>query len=91
MRKKDRNFVLILVIFVIAATVSWNLYFSEYIQRDTVSIHSFPKTIDSWTSRELPISEDEYEILETKNAFVREYSTPEGEKVYLINRTVYPI
>ena len=73
----------VIVIFLIAGAVSWNLYFRIYIQADTVNIHDFPRTIGSWTSEELPISELDYTILETRNAFVRRYSRPSGESLYV--------
>ena len=38
----------------------------------------FPKEIDGWTSEELTITDDEYAILETRNAFIREYTNAAG-------------
>jgi EpsI family protein len=80
--KKTDSFVLI-AMFLIVGLVSWNFYFKTFHQQDTVDIHEFPKTIEGWTSEELVITEDEYRILETKNAFVRQYTSPGGEDVIL--------
>jgi len=61
-----------------------SLYFKTATQQDTVSITAFPKTIDTWTSEDLPISKEDLSILETKNAFVRKYTnTVDGGEVYL--------
>lgn len=73
----------IIIIFLIASSVSWSLYFRVYSQADTVSIHNFPRTFGSWASEELPISDLDYDILETRNAFVRRYYRPGGESVYV--------
>ncbi|HOW36370.1 MAG TPA: EpsI family protein [Candidatus Omnitrophota bacterium] len=81
--KKDKSFYIILGFFILAGALSWQLYFKEYLQKDTANIHLFPKQIKEWTSRELTITDKEYEILETRNAFMREYSRASGEKVYL--------
>ncbi len=81
--KKDKNFIVLITIFLLVAVITWSLYFKRYKQTTSVDIHLFPKTIGEWTSRELPISDKEYAILETRNAFVREYSNPEGEQMFL--------
>ena len=76
-----------IVLLAISGVVSWTTYLKDYNQQDTVSIHTFPKEINGWVSEESPISDDEYAILETRNAFVRKYTSPKGQEVYLF--TVY--
>lgn len=48
-----------------------------------VKIAEFPKTIAGWQGKDLPLTELDYEILETKNLFVRDYKNQDGESVYL--------
>ena len=79
----NKKYLFIIFLFSIVAFFSWKLYFFQTSQKDTVNIHDFPKTINDWTSEELSISDDVYAILETKNAFVRRYKSPEGKEVYL--------
>lgn len=68
----------------IAVLLSFNLYFKTAYQEDTVSIDTFPRTIGTWISQDLPISKEDLSILETKNAFVRRYTnTVGGGEVYL--------
>lgn len=73
-----------MALFLVAGVVSWTLFFKEYRQKDTVNIHLFPQVIGGWTATELPITEDEYAILETRNAFARQYTHPDGRTVYLL-------
>ena len=80
---KNKNFTIILTLFVIAGIVGWVLYFKRYAQADTISIYAFPKEIGAWKSEEMPIKDDEYAILETRNAFVRKYTNGAGQAVYL--------
>ena len=80
---RDKNFILIVALFFISALLSWDLYFKKYIQKDTVDIKNFPTTIQSWKSEDLFISEADYAMLETRNVFVRRYTNPEGQEVYL--------
>lgn len=80
---KDRSFIVIVVLLLLAAAVTWQLYFKEYHQADTVSIHIFPNEIAGWTAKEIPISDGDYAILETRNAFVRRYTNPAGQFVDL--------
>ena len=80
---KDKKTSFLFVLFVVVAAISWHLYFKEYLQKDTVDINQFPKTIGEWTSEEIPITETEFAILETKNAFVRKYTNPKGDVISL--------
>ncbi|MCR4337393.1 MAG: EpsI family protein [Candidatus Omnitrophica bacterium] len=84
MKGLDKNLIMILACLIISAALSWTLYFKEYHQTDTVDIHRFPKDIKGWTSRELPITEEEYAILETRNVLAREYQNAKGQKLYLL-------
>lgn len=84
---KNNKLIIIICLIVGAGIMSWTTYLKEYDQQDTVNIHTFPKEINGWTSEELPITDDEYDILETRNAFTRKYTGPEGEVVYMF--TVY--
>lgn len=74
---------LIFALILFSGAVAWNTYLSTYLAEDTVDIHLFPKTINDWTSEEIPISEGDYAILETRNAFVRNYRNTQGEEVML--------
>lgn len=79
----DKNYILIIALMLVSAAISWQLYFKVYSQKDTVSIHTFPKEIAGWISEELPITDREKAILETDNVFARRYTSPQGEKVSL--------
>ena len=79
----DKKFLSVIILLVVAAFFSWKFSFQQYIQADTVSIHSFPKEVNGWTSVEMDITDDEYAILETRNVFVRRYTSPKGQTVTL--------
>jgi len=81
--KINKSFLVVLVLFFCSGTVSWTLYFKEYKQKDSVSIHAFPQEIAGWKSEELPITDREYSLLETRNAFTRKYTNEQGNSVYL--------
>jgi EpsI family protein len=84
MNKNSNQLPLICATLIITAVISWFLYFKQAVDKDTVDIHQFPKTIGTWTSVDLPITKDEFEILETNNAFVRNYTNSvDGSKVML--------
>ncbi len=83
MKNKDFKFYVILGVLLIACLVSWSHYFRVYTQKDTVNIHDFPGQIEGWSAVELPITDEEYAILETRNAFARKYSTPDGKSIVL--------
>lgn len=77
-------YIFIVSLLVVTGYSAWQVYFRTYIQNDTVNIHKLPRIIGDWESRELIITEEEYALLETRNAFVREYThAKSGNKVYL--------
>ena len=79
----DIKFYIIIILSIVSAIVSWKLYFKEYRQADTVDINVFPKRIGVWTSEDIPISQEDYAILETRNAFIRRYTDDKNNDVYL--------
>ena len=78
-----KSTITIIVLFAVAALISWPSYFNNYAAPDTVNIHAFPLTVGEWTGREIPISDNDYKILETRNAFARMYTNPDGDEVML--------
>jgi EpsI family protein len=50
--------------------------------RETVKVVRFPLTIGAWVGKDLPVDKSAYDILETHNLILREY-TRGSEKVYL--------
>ena len=83
MKNTHLKFILIIIILGLSCAFSWKLYFEVYNQPDTVDINLFPRTIGQWRSEEITITEDEYEILETRNVFARRYFTDNGKEVFL--------
>lgn len=83
MKKIGKSYLFIIFLFIASTAISWQLYFKIYSQKDTVSIHAFPQMIADWSAEEIPISQQDKAILETDNVFVRRYTNPQGEEVYL--------
>jgi len=83
MKEYDRKYWFLVTLLIFTAVVSWHFYFKNYYGDDEISIHAFPKDIGHWTSTEQKITDDEYAILETRNAFARKYTASTGEVVYL--------
>ena len=83
MKKKEFQYFLIISLLVLSWYVSWSFYFRVYRQQDTVNIHTFPRQLEGWLAMEIPITDDEYLVLETRNAFSRRYQSPNGQEVYL--------
>lgn len=83
MKKSGKSSLFIILLFIVSTAISWQLYFKAYSQKDTVSIHTFPREIAGWTAEELPITDKEKAILETDNVFTRRYTSLQGEEIYL--------
>jgi len=79
----NKNFIIVVIILAIVSVVGLISYLPA--RSDSAlkyKVGNFPKTIGEWTSKDLPLSERDYEILETRNLFVREYKNASGEVVY---------
>ena len=79
----NKKYLAVFLMLFISGVISWQLYFKKYLQADTVTIHNFPKKIEGWTAKDLPISQADYDVLETKNVFVRRYTHSSGKEAYL--------
>lgn len=83
MEKNTLGFIIVIVLLAVSAVLSLNLFFQQRNARDTLDIRNFPYAIGEWQGKDLPVSEKEYAILETRNLIVREYVNPQGEKISL--------
>jgi EpsI family protein len=79
----DKKYLSVIILLGISLLVSWKFYFKNYETEDIVNVHVFPKEINGWTSEEIIITDQEYEVLETRNAFARSYTSPKGQQVIL--------
>jgi len=79
----DKSFYVIVVMLFIVGAISSKVVFQEFVEEDNINIHAFPKEFGEWTSREIPIDEQEYDILETRNTFSREYIHANGDRLFL--------
>ena len=95
MRHDNAGFFVVVALLIIASALSLQLFFRERTMHDVVDMRKFPYQIGEWKGRDLPITEGEYKILETRNLFSREYSKRSGERVFLFviysenNRSVF--
>ncbi len=93
--KDSIGFGVLIAMLVAASAISLGLFSRERVASDKLDVRSFPMTVGEWKGRELPITEKEYDILETRNLISREYINPFGDKLYLFiiysetNRSVF--
>lgn len=71
--EKKTNYLIMLTIILIVALFTIKLsYFKEEVVNRT-DINAVPLTINTWVGKDVPIDEQTYEILETRNVLLREY------------------
>ncbi|MBP7216514.1 MAG: EpsI family protein [Candidatus Omnitrophica bacterium] len=81
---KSKNFVIAAAVLLCVIAVTWLSYFSSGMgSSDRIKVADFPKAIGAWSSVDIPLSERDFQILETRNLILREYSNPTGSKIYL--------
>jgi EpsI family protein len=78
----DRNFYLVFGILIIAGIIGFVSYLpSGFETKFAVKMSEFPKAIGEWDSKEIPVPDRVYELLETMNVIMRDYSNRKNEKV----------
>jgi EpsI family protein len=81
---KDKKFVIVLVILVVTAFFSILSYLPvKFDNASLVRISAFPATIGEWHSQDVPLTRRVYELLETDNLIMRDYTNDKGEVVNL--------
>jgi len=80
----NRNFIIVIVTLAVVAAISLASYLPARTDiGERTRINDFPMKIGEWSATDMPLSQRDYEILETKNLFVRDYHNPKGEHVFL--------
>lgn len=80
----NRNFIIIVLILIIVGIIGFASYFPSRLENTSkIMMSAFPDTIGGWRSKDIPISENDYKILETRNLIMREYTNPRGEVIAL--------
>jgi EpsI family protein len=78
-----RNFVIVVVILIMAAIVSVSSYLPSRQAHDTVSVSAFPMRVGEWVGRDIALDQKIYDLLETKNLVMRNYTRPDGVVINL--------
>ncbi len=78
----QKRFIITVFILVAAMALSVPLFMSVPSSKDEPQVARLPMQIGDWAGRDLAIDEFAYEILETKNLILREYSRG-NDKVYV--------
>lgn len=95
MKNKTVGCISLVVLLSITSFFSINLYFQQRSAHDQVDIMTFPYNIGDWKGRDLEVEELAYDILETRNLILREYTNSSNEQIYLFiiysetNRAVF--
>jgi len=80
----NKTFFIVCVILAVVAVVGIIAYLPA--REDIglkVKVSDFPMTVGEWTAKEMPVEESVYQILATRNLFIREYKNKNGDLLYM--------
>lgn len=79
----NKNYIITIVL--LSLTLLGLIYFWQLrsISPAKIKLENIPLKLGKWKGENLPITERTYEILETRDALMREYTNPQGERVVL--------
>ncbi len=80
--KNNKHFIIAILILLAVMVISLPSYLIVPKGRDEAFVSRFPLKVGGWEGRDLEVDERAYEILETRNLILREYSKGD-EKIYL--------
>lgn len=79
-----KNFIIVIFILLIVTAVSLASYLPA--REDSalkIKVSDFPMQIGDWKATDIPLSEKDYQILETRNLIMRDYKNSKGDTVIL--------
>ncbi|MEW6169960.1 MAG: exosortase C-terminal domain/associated protein EpsI [Candidatus Omnitrophota bacterium] len=80
----QKSFIFVIIILIVVGIMSLASYLPTRTDAALkVKVENFPKEIGEWKGVDIPVSEQDYAILETRNLFVRNYKDKKDESVYL--------
>lgn len=80
----NKTFLIVVVILSMVTVIGLISYLpTRFDVSSRIKVADFPMQIGGWTAKDIPLSERDYEILETRNLIMREYKNKKGEAVYL--------
>ncbi len=80
----NRVFITVLIILTFAVIISFVSYAPERLEKTSgIKMADFPKIIGEWVSEDIPLQERVYELLETDNLIMRNYTNKRKEAVNL--------
>lgn len=80
----NKTFIIVVCVLAIASILGIVSYLPAKLDSGKlVKMANFPKQIGEWQSRDIELSKQDYEILETNNLIMREYKNTKGEAVLL--------
>ncbi|MDD5595627.1 MAG: EpsI family protein [Candidatus Omnitrophica bacterium] len=80
----NKTFIIVIAILAIAAAIGLKSYQSP--REDIalkIKVSNFPMQIGEWKAKDVPLSDRDYEILETRNLILRDYKNAQGQSIYL--------
>ena len=75
-----KRYVIVVILLLVTALLTFGAYKDQNYSGELYT-SNIPMTIGRWSGRELSTDERTYEVLETRDMFSRDYSTPNGERV----------
>jgi len=80
----NKTFIVVVFILIAVAGVSMSSYLPARVDiAAKIKVSDFPMTIGQWQATDIPLSERDYQILETRNLIMRDYKNPQGDSVVL--------
>lgn len=82
----SNNKTYIITIVLLSLTLLGLIYFwqARSISPAKIKLENIPLELGEWKGEDIPISQRTYEILETKDALMRQYTNAQGERVALV-------
>ncbi len=95
MNKNTFGYIAIILLLALTSFFALNLFFQEKSSHDKLYISIFPYRVGEWSGKDVEVTEKEYQILETRNLILREYTNSSGDKLFAFiiysetNRSVF--
>jgi EpsI family protein len=80
----NKSFIIVVGILIVVSTIGIVSYLPQRFDKALkIKVADFPKTIGEWTATDIPLTERDYALLETRNLIMRDYKNQKGDSIYL--------
>jgi EpsI family protein len=84
MQVNNRNYIIAAILLILAFIFTFKLDKANRVSFSCKDFTKFPQVLGNWTGKDIPLEENVYKVLQTRDVLMREYKDKEGNSLALV-------